>query len=111
MAKKTLEPKIKKIAERYIKHLRAGKYPITQAFVFGSRVRGNAHPDSDLDIAIISPRITNAVVSNADLLCKAHDLDLKKEGIYIEPHGFHPDNFVDENPLAWEIKQTGIPVE
>lgn len=111
MAQKRLDPKIKRIAERYLGHLRKSKYPIEQAFVFGSRVRGGAHTDSDLDIAIVSPRVTNSVFSNADLLCKAHELDLKSEGIYIEPHGFNPNDFVDEDPLAWEIKQTGVPVE
>lgn len=110
MAQKIINQKIKTLAERYITHLRAEKYPIEQAFVFGSRVRGNAHSDSDLDIAIVSPRVTDPIDSNAYLLCKAHELDLKSEGIYIEPHGFNPDDFVDENPLAWEIKQTGIPV-
>ncbi len=110
MAQRTIEPKIKKLAERYVKHLRTDDYPVTHAFVFGSRARGTAREDSDLDIAIVSPRITNSVFSNADLLCKAHELDLKAEGIYIEPHGFRPDDFVDENPLVWEIKRTGIPI-
>lgn len=111
MAQRKLDPKLKKIAERYLEGLRKDKYPIVKAFVFGSRVRGDAYPDSDLDIAIISPRVQDPIQSGVYLLGKTHELDRNNEdGIYIEPHGFNPDDFVDENPLAWEIKQTGIPV-
>jgi hypothetical protein len=28
----------------------------------------------------------------------------------IEPVGFHPKDFIDEDPLVWEIKTTGIEV-
>lgn len=111
MAQRIIDQKVKKLAERYIKHLRADKYPVQQAFVFGSRVRGNARKDSDLDIAIISPRVTDPIDSNAYLLCKSHELEQDGDGVYIEPHGFNPDNFVDENPLAWEIKETGVPIQ
>lgn len=110
MAQRPLDPKLKKLAERYLERLREDKYPIVKAFAFGSRVRGDAHPDSDLDIAIVSPRVQDPVQSGVYLLGKTHELDRNEDGIYIEPHGFNPDDFVDENPLAWEIKQTGVPV-
>jgi hypothetical protein len=29
----------------------------------------------------------------------------------IEPVPFRPDTFVDEDPLAWEIKRAGIPIK
>ena len=32
------------------------KYPIIGAYIVGSEARGNARPDSDLDIAIIIPK-------------------------------------------------------
>lgn len=110
MAQRTLNPSIKKIAERYVERLRKDKYPIVKAFAFGSRLRGDAHADSDLDIAIVSPRVRDPIESAVYLLGKTHELDRNEEGISIEPHGFSPENFVDENPLAWEIKQTGVPV-
>jgi hypothetical protein len=28
----------------------------------------------------------------------------------IEPVGFHPKDFIDEDPLAWEIKTSGIEI-
>ena len=110
MSQKKLDQKIKKLAKQYVKRLRESKYPVVKAFVFGSRVRGNARNDSDVDVAIISPRVTDPVFSNAHLLRKAHEYGLQKIDLYIEPHGFNPDDFVDENPLVWEIKQTGVPV-
>ena len=93
-----------------MERLRKDKYPVVKAFAFGSRVRGDARADSDLDIAIISPRVQDPIRSSVYLLGKTRELDRNEEGIYIEPHGFNPDDFVDENPLVWEIKQTGIPV-
>lgn len=98
------------MAKRYIERLREGNYPVVKAFVFGSRVRRSARRDSDVDVAIVSPRVTDPVFSNALLLRKAHEYGLQKVDLYIEPHGFNPDDFVDENPLVWEIKQTGVPV-
>lgn len=110
MAQRIIDHKVKKLAERYIAHLRAARFPVERAFVFGSRVRGDAREDSDIDVAIISPQVTDPIDSNAYLLCKSHELERNEDGIYIEPHGFNPDDFVDENPLAWEIKQTGVPI-
>ncbi len=32
------------------------------------------------------------------------------EELMMSPMAFSPETFTDENPLAWEIKQTGVAV-
>ena len=59
-------------------------------------------------VAIISPDLDNSLATTQYLLSQAHTL--KQPNIVLEPHGFHPKEFIDENPLVWEIKQSGIRV-
>jgi predicted nucleotidyltransferase len=42
------------ILQRYLQELRLHNITVTEAFFFGSYVKGNATADSDIDIAIIS---------------------------------------------------------
>lgn len=39
------------------------------------------------------------------LLLKSYNIDA-----IIEPHPYHPRDFVNEDPLVWEIKKTGIEI-
>lgn len=92
----------------YINLLKADHLPISHAMIFGSHAKGTARKDSDIDVAIISPKLRNSSHSIRYLLHKAHELDTSQ--FYIEPHGFHPKEFVEENPIVWEIKKTGVSV-
>lgn len=108
MARRILDPKVKKIVQDYLTLLGNDKLPMDGVFVFGSRLTKQFRRDSDIDVAVISPRFRDPLASNKYLLQKAHELP---EGTYyIEPHAFHPKNFINENPITWEIKQTGIRV-
>jgi len=51
MAKKQIEI----IVRDYLKALQTEKIRVEKAILFGSCARGQAHQDSDIDIAIISP--------------------------------------------------------
>lgn len=46
-----------KIAKKYIDSVNQ-KYQVENAILFGSFARGTNHPDSDIDIAIISTMLT-----------------------------------------------------
>ena len=80
---------------------------IMAAYLFGSYAKGNPHKWSDIDIAIVSPDFSSSRFDNSLRLMKiASKIDLS-----IEPVAYHPESFVDEDPLVWEIKKDGIPLE
>jgi uncharacterized protein len=105
MAKKTTLPKkIRKNIKDYITVLKADKIPIQKVFVFGSQAKGTTHKWSDIDVCVVSPRFKNSFDALNYLLKKSYEIDAP-----IEPHPYHPKDFVNEDPLVWEIKKTGIP--
>ncbi|MBI2427096.1 MAG: nucleotidyltransferase domain-containing protein [Candidatus Kerfeldbacteria bacterium] len=106
MARKRITTQVSKIVHEYIRLLKKDDIPIEGVYVFSSRVSGRARKDSDIDVAIISPRLHNSLSSTKYLLGKAHELE--SPALTIEPHGFHSSDFVDENPVVWEIKTKGV---
>jgi len=106
MPKKILDKKIKKFVDQYITLLEKDNFSVQKVFVFGSRIKGNFHHDSDIDVAVISSHLKRSFNDQIYLLNKAHQL--KNSRFFIEPHGFHPKDFIDESPIVWEIKSTGI---
>lgn len=106
MAQKRINKKIKKIVSNYLARLELDNISIDRVFIFGSQINGQARGDSDIDLAIVSRNLGNTMQSAKYLLRKAHEGDA--ETFYIEPHGFHPKEFIDENPFVWEIKKTGL---
>lgn len=109
MAKKRINKKIEKIISDYLTRLESDNISIDRVFVFGSQVKGRARSDSDIDLAIVSKNLDNTMRSAKYLLRKAHEGEV--ETFYIEPHGFHPKEFIDENPFVWEIKKTGFRIK
>ena len=80
----TPDPTTLSAARRFVDAL-AGHYQIRQAWLFGSRARGDYRPDSDLDIAVLldGPRASFLPVKLAldDL---AFDV-LLETGVHIQP--------------------------
>lgn len=109
MARKRIDPKVKKVVNDYIKILRQDRFPLESVFIFGSRTTGRAKTDSDIDVAIISTRLHNNLSSTKYLLKKAHQLESLE--FFIEPHGFNPKEFTKENPFAWEVMKNGVQVK
>ncbi len=84
--------------------LRSEGIRIASAYLYGSYASGAAHADSDIDVAIVSPDLTGDRLQDwMRLTLTAIQLDARFEVI-----GFRPEQFRDEHPLVWEIKQTGI---
>lgn len=105
MAKKTISSKVKKGVQEYINILKRDRLPIKKVIVFGSQVKNTAYPDSDIDVCVISSRFKDDFSALHYLLRKSYEVDAP-----IEPHPFHPKKFISEDPLAWEIKKTGVVV-
>jgi len=91
------------LAKKFIAYLRSQGIKIDSAYLFGSFARGTEHKWSDIDIAVISSDFSDdSFEESVRLMILSHDVDTR-----IEPVPFRPERFIDENPLAWEIKKTG----
>ena len=98
-------PKVKKIARKYAKMLRAARYPFHAVYLFGSQAMGGAKPWSDIDLAVVSDKLKRNANKNRLLLWRIRRIVDTR----IEPHGFTVKDFQDSsNPLVYEIKKTGI---
>lgn len=94
---------LKELVQRYIQKLYSMTIPVTKVYIYGSYAQNKADSDSDIDICVISPTFQDRIDATMTLM-KIRD---EKE-LLISPIAFSPENFTDENALAWEIKRTGI---
>jgi predicted nucleotidyltransferase len=94
-----------KAARRFVRAIQSLGIRLEAAYLYGSYAKGYAHQDSDIDVALVSPDLTGWVDDWEKMRPVVLEMDSR-----IEPVRFHPDSFVNENPLAWEIKTTGIPL-
>ena len=96
--------KAQSLVTSYLVRLKEQDIPVTEAYIFGSQVRGDARKDSDIDVAIVSPWFDpddDAKRVKLWLCRRPHEYD-------IEPHGFTPEDFANEaDPMVCEIKKTG----
>lgn len=93
----------KKIALQYVRALHAARYPISEAYLFGSYVKGSPHQWSDIDVAIVSPRFAYERDEDRIFMWNV------RNDTRIEPHLFAPKQFhSNEDPLAYEIRRTGM---
>lgn len=107
MANQTLPKKITLEVKNYLQLLRADGFTVQSAIVFGSHAKGKAGPWSDIDLCIISSDLSKKKYPWEYLWKKTAQL----KHATIEPVGFTPEDFIDESPLVWEIKQTGIRIK
>lgn len=102
-----VNPVVIENAERYIKELNK-KIPIKSAWLFGSYVRGQETPDSDLDIAVVSEAFdVNAFLARRAANRIFFEFDSPFD---IEVHGFGIKQFNENGTLFEEIVNTGIPL-
>jgi len=103
--KRVLPKRVKNDVLSYIELIKKDKIPIEKVIVFGSYAKGKPHKWSDIDICIISPNFKKPFSVLHYLLKKSYQIKS-----IIEPHPYHPKDFINEDPLVWEIKKTGIEV-
>lgn len=94
---------ILKIVEHFLEELDKAGLRLTAAYLYGSHAMGSAHPDSDIDIALISEDFTGDFLEDHRRIVPA----LLHSDSRIEPVRFRPEEFCDEHPLAWEIRTKG----
>lgn len=105
MVKKRIPEKIKKNIGNYVDLLKEKNFPFDKVFLFGSYALGKANKDSDIDLCVISSKFKDPF-SAMQYLWGIKRLEDTK----IEPVGYNPKDFIDEDPLVYEIKNTGIEI-
>lgn len=92
---------------RYVQALEDDGVNVQAAYLFGSRAKGNHRPDSDIDVAVICTGLSRRDPRRTRQLWRpARGVDIR-----IEPVAFAPEDFVEENPLVWEIQQHGVRIK
>lgn len=93
--------------KRFLDYLQ-GQITVERAILYGSSARGQAHAESDIDLAVLSPDFASLDrFSRLRLLLRAA---WKAETDWIEPIGYTPQEFDTSRPgtFADEIKCHGI---
>lgn len=96
-----------KTAETYLQLVRNSGINLERAYIFGSRALGTEHPDSDIDLCIVSADFSDDRQAESVRL-----MNLRNDQTdMIEPHPIKSADFDDRlNFFATEIKRTGEPL-
>ena len=70
----SVTPRISQILQEF-KHTVSAKYPLSDMWLFGSTVRGEATKDSDIDVFLQLPKLTRAI--EEDVYNMAYALELR----------------------------------
>lgn len=92
-----------KICKLYLNRLEKNQIKFSEAYLFGSAIKGTMHGDSDIDIAIVLSDDSNSFDTEVRLMI----LRNSKETI-IEPHAFNRSDFTPDNPLVYQILKYGL---
>lgn len=104
MAERVLsQQELRKLIKGYQKKIEDMDIPIEHVYIYGSYAKGKAQKGSDVDVCVVSPAFEDRIEGTMTLMKIRNDDEL-----ILSPLAFSPETFIDENPMAWEIKQTGI---
>jgi predicted nucleotidyltransferase len=106
MAQKTiLSDQVLKSIQSYKQDLVNAGIKVDQMIVFGSQIKGDAKPWSDIDVCIVSDKFTDDLHGEMVHLLKIRSDD----SLDIEPHPMRPVDLADRfDVLASEIKKYGL---
>jgi uncharacterized protein len=93
-----------KIINRYILYLKKSNLDFEKVYLFGSYAKNKQSEYSDIDLAFIfdKQKKVDYFDLQVQMLALASDIDTR-----IEPHPISSDDFTPDNPLAFEILNTG----
>lgn len=93
---------------RYAHLLRMADIDVEKLIVFGYRAKGSHHPDSDIDVCVVSKQFDKSRHDERVQLMHIRD----DKTINTEPHPFHPDDLNNKwDGLANEIVTHGIKIK
>jgi uncharacterized protein len=95
---------VNEVIKNYILYLKKSNLEFDKVYLFGSYAKNKQSAYSDIDLAFIFDK--HKQIDYFDLqvhmLTLASDIDTR-----IEPHPMSSDDFTPDNPLAFEIINTG----
>src|SRR5271169_1469357 len=80
---------------------------VERLVLFGSRARGDAHPDSDYDVAVFLQDLTDRWREFHRLADLRTDI-LAETGAFLEARPFRAGSYHDRTPLMHEIRRDGV---
>jgi uncharacterized protein len=80
---------------------------LERVVLFGSRARGDAHPESDYDVAVFLTDLTNRW-SEARRLAVIETEILAETGAFIHAMPYAAGAYRDRTPLMHEVRREGI---
>ena len=92
------------IATRFAKRVRDELDSQAEIYLFGSVVTANNHPESDIDIAVVSKAFTNDVCANyarVNLLAFGVDDSIDAQAVIY-------DDWVNKTPFTAEVQRQGV---
>lgn len=93
------------IMRRYRRAVIGAGIPLQDMLVFGSYAKGKARPQSDIDVAVISPAFGRDNLEERVRLMRLR----RHISTAIEPHPLHPEDLENRwSTLAQEVKKYGI---
>jgi uncharacterized protein len=98
----TVPVDILNIVSKYKKKIE-DKFTVKQCYIYGSYAHGKHREDSDIDVCIVASSNVPKEELWDFLLLSTDEIDYR-----IEPIGYTEDRFIDEIPIVWEIKRTGV---
>jgi predicted nucleotidyltransferase len=102
-----IDASIAETIRKFLECLDSEGIRVEAAYLFGTFAEGTPNRWSDIDIAVVSPDVSeDRFEERVRLTSLSSSIDSR-----IEPVPFRPETFVDEDPLAWEIKRKGIRVD
>ncbi len=101
-----VDAQILRTVKRFLRVLGEQGIKVEAAYIFGSYAAGKENQWSDIDVAVISSDISDDRFDERVRMTRlSYGIDTR-----LEPVPFRPEAFVDEDPLAWEIKRKGLQV-
>lgn len=103
-----VEASIKEKIEKYALLLKEQDLPVSAIYLFGSRAKGTALPDSDIDLLVVSPIFDGDRLALAGKLWKAAwKIDARIEPVPVGERTFEIDHVT---PLYEIVREEGIRV-
>ena len=101
-----IESVVFKKVQSFLEKLRLTGFHISKAYIFGSYANGKEDQWSDIDVAIISPQISNDRFEERIRLTElAVSVDDR-----LEPLPFNLSSFSDDDPFVRQIKNEGLSI-
>ena len=100
------EDEIIKTVKKFLNAVNEQGVRVDRAFLFGSRARGDEREESDIDLALVSDKFTGNRIDDSEGFGKY----IWKIDTRIETVTFRPEDFNENDPLAYFIINEGMEI-